>query len=126
MTLKLERNDRVRVYVAGGISGGLMGTPVDITLDKISDNQFNRAAQIVRLLTTNENDLTSEEIAERNQQQDFVGDFGHHVEVGNHGDTYDKLLCAFNGHFRRTPLIVSELEEILKQNALPEDLTLKP
>lgn len=126
MAARLDREDRIRVYVAGGFSGDLLKEPVDITIDKIPDEAFKRVRQIVKLLTAKEEELTSEEIQERNQRQDSVGDFGHHVEVGNHNDAHDKLYLIFNGHFRPTPLIVAELETILKSHAKPEDLKLKP
>ena len=106
-----------------------LGTqPVDITVDKIPDDAFKRTKQIIKLLTATEDDkLTPEEIEEIDQTANRpVGDFGYYVQAGNHGDTHDKLTYIFMGKFRGTPLIVTELETILKEHAAPEDLELKP
>lgn len=126
MSARLDRDDRVRVYVAGGISGGLLLTPVDMTIEKIPDEAFERVQQIVKLLTAKKEELTDKELEERSQKEDSAGDFGHYVEVGNHDDAHNKLHCIFNGYFRPTPLIVAELESILKKHASLEDLKLKP
>lgn len=126
MTTRLNRDDRIRVYEAGGFMNSLMGTPVDITLNKIPDDAFKEVTQIIRLLTTSEDELTPEEVARKNQTRNFVGDFGHYIAVGNHDDQQNKLRPIFMGHYQPTPLIVTELEATLKEHATPEDLKLKP
>ena len=127
MAALLERDDRLRVYVAGGFTGGVMGKPVDITVDNLPDDIFERAQQIIKLLTAAEEELNPEEIEERNQTTGgLVGDFGHFVEAGNHNDEASELSTLFNGSWLPTPLIVSELETTLKAHATPQDLVLKP
>ncbi len=126
MITKLNRDDRISVTINTEEFFGLNivdTTPVDITVDKIPDEAFERVQQIVRLLTTKREELAEEEIEEKYE----TGDDGSivYVAVGNRSGSRDKLRTIFNGDYVPTLLIVGELEKILKEHATAEDLVLK-
>lgn len=114
----LKRNSRIRLYTVGGVADDLVDTPVDITLDKLPESEFNRVATIVDLLQKQKQDLEYDE---------GVADYGYYLELGKSQQSYKKMKKVFNGGaFSRTPLVLYELDTILKRYAGSEDLELKP
>lgn len=115
--IKVNRDSRVRLYRHGGFTGGLLGLPVDITLDKFSESEFSEIRSIINSLKCPVNLEFS----------DIVESSGFTVEVGSKNASAQGLKTLYNkGSFSRTPLIIIELEKKLKNGALPEDFSLKP
>jgi len=125
MAIRLDRNDRVRVYFADDFAGVVTGEPVDITMDQVPNVDFIRARQIIKLLTATYRELSREECADRSRWQGEFSRFGYHVEAGDYGCSNKDLVPIFAGSFMNTPVIVSELEGLLKRYASSADLVLK-
>jgi len=103
----LQRDSRILVYKAGGFAGGVMGGVADITLDAVADEDFSRIAEIVNLLQTQNTKML--------EKAGWVGDFGYYVEIGDKGSSDESMKFIFQGGpFSQTPLIVEELDHILR------------
>lgn len=124
--MRIDRDDRVQVYESGGFTGGLMGTPVDVTLDQLPDDAFATAKQLLETLGNAERGGRFGQPVGLEAADDIVGDFGYTVNVGNHNDEAKKLSTIFCGKFMRQPKVVVELNALLKKHAKPADLRLKP
>lgn len=104
---RATRNSKVIVTVEGGFTGGLIKKPVGVALDKLGDADFQRVSEILDLLQT------------RGAKFDYtgtVGDFGYYVKVGDQDTSPNDMKLAFRGgSFSKTPMVVKELEDILKK-----------
>lgn len=125
----LDRNSRICIYTAGGFSGGLMTEPVDITLDRVPDDCFQHAREIIEwMLSGKAPQEPLWETMSEEERLDFAdkteGDY--QVLIGAHGTAFQNLTAIYNGKFLYPPPHVLELETILKKHARPTDLILKP
>ena len=103
---RATKNSKVIVTVEGGFTGGVMGT-TNVTLDKLNDEDFNRVLEITDLLQTRSAKL---------EYAQWGGDFGYFVRVGDNDTTARNMKVIFEGgSFSKTPLVVEELQEILKK-----------
>lgn len=108
---ELKRDSRLRVYLAGGFSGGLVAPPAEVTLDRLSDRDFETVRDIVGKL---------QDRKARLEYADWLGDFGYYVEAGDKDADPRKLTSIFNGGpFSRTPVIVEQLSRLLKKAQKP-------
>jgi hypothetical protein len=124
--MRIDRNDRVQVYMSGDFTGGLMNTPVDITLDKLPDDAFATAKQLLETLGNAGRSPLGRILGLEPAENSFVGDFGYSVRVGNKGDNSKSLCTIFQGSFVPQPKVVVELDKLLKAHAQKPDLVLKP
>lgn len=104
--VELKRDSRIKVYAAGGFSGGLIGDPVDVNLADVDDATFDTVQELVERLQGPKSGL---------KMDTCVGDFGYYVELGDANAPDNSLRKAFNGGpFTNTPEIVFEIRDILK------------
>lgn len=104
---RANKNSRVIISMQGGFSGGLVGAPTDRTLDNLNKEDFKKVATIIDQLQTRDAKL---EYSRR------MGDFGYFVHVGDQNVPPEKMEKIFDGGpFSKTPLIVWEMEDILKK-----------
>ena|GEM_PF-6234337 len=104
---KLTRDSHILVYQAGNTIG-FISTPAYITLDVLSDEDFLRVEAIVDLLQTR---------AAKLERVKWYGDHGYYVKIGDKQMDKERMQCVFNGGpFSHTPVIVEELDSILKAN----------
>ena len=105
---KPTKNDHVIVYMAGGITGGMMGE-VEQALDVLSDKDFKRVQEILDALQTRR---------AKHATTGWVGDFGYYVRIGAKDVSFQKMTRVFDGGpFSNTPKIVEELQNILQKYA---------
>lgn len=95
------------VSVEGGISGGDMGEPIEVSISKLSTQDRVRVEAIIDLIQARKPAFTYD-------KNGWVGDFGHYVRIGSPDQKRWEKTMIFAGGFRQTPREVEELQRILE------------
>lgn len=101
MSFRIDRDDRVLIGLSGCFAHSQI---IDLTLDRVSDADFQQVKRLLEALGGQEK-LETDGVCSSN---------GYVVQLGNRLDSLPDLSIVFNGHFKSTPRVIEQAIEVLK------------